>query len=245
MCETCTERGRGWIGWNGFPGREPGAPLGPWIDLSHAVSPAMPCASIFPTPRVSLVREMPKDPFNVTEIGMVVHAGTHVDSPRHYFLDGPAFEDVPLDRLHGPGVVWRIAAEPDQVIGVAELERCRPELRPGDMLALDTGWAARFGTTEYERHPSLAPEAAAWLAERRIKMLACDFATPDLVYHLRQPGFDWPVHRTLLSRGILVCEHLTGHAVLAGRRVEFIFGALAIAGSDGAPARVMARPTTD
>ena len=45
--------------------------------------------------------------------------------------------------------------------------------------------------------------------------LACDFATPDLVYHLRKPGFNWPVHRALLSRGILICEHLTGHAALA------------------------------
>lgn len=245
MCEVCVERGKGWLGWNSLPVRMAGKPLGPWLDLSHPVGPDMPCASIFPRPSLSMLRKMPEDPFNVTELRMVVHAGTHVDSPRHYYLDGPAFEDVPLERMHGPGVVWHVPALPDAVIGVAELERCRPELRPGDILALDTGWAARFGTESYERHPSLSPEAAIWLAERDVKMLACDFATPDLVYHLRQPGFDWPVHRTLLSRGILICEHLTGHAVLAGQRVEFMFGALAIKGSDGAPARVVARLVAD
>lgn len=245
MCGVCAEKNAGWLGWNRLPARTAGKALGPWLDLSHPVGPEMPCASIFPKPSLSMLREMPADPFNVTELRMVVHAGTHVDSPRHYYLDGPACEDIPFDRLHGQGVVWRIEAEIDQVIGVAELERCRPELRAGDILAIDTGWAARFGTPEYERHPSLSAEAAVWLAERDIKMLACDFATPDLVYHLRKPGFDWPVHRALLSRGILICEHLTGHAALAGCRTEFMFGALPIVGSDGAPARVVARQVAD
>ena len=40
---------------------------------------------------------------------------------------------------------------------------------------------------------------------------------------------------------MLIWEHVRGPRPLAGKRVEFIFGALAIAGSDGAPARVMAR----
>lgn len=245
MCEKCEERGKGWLGWNRVPLREPGAPRGPWVDLSHPVGPAMPCASIFPTPSLTMLKRQPEDPFNVTELKMVVHAGTHVDSPRHYYLDGPAFEDVPLERLYGPGLVWHIPAAPDQVLGVAELERARPELREGDILAIDTGWAAKFGTETYERHPSLSAEAASWLAERGIKLLAVDFATPDLVYHLRQPGFNWPVHHILLSRGILVCEHLRGHAVFAGKRVEFMFNALNIAASDGAPARVLARPVAD
>lgn len=241
MCEACAGPGYGWKGWIDLPDVRPGRPMGPWLDLSHRVGSNMPCASIFPAPELSLVREMPRDPFNVMKLSMVVHAGTHVDSPRHYYLDGPAFEDIPLSRLEGPGVVWRILKEPNEIIGVEELEEARPELRPGDILAIDTGWAARFGTKEYEHHPSLSPEAASWLLDRRVKMLACDFATPDLVYHLRQPGFDWPVHRTLLSRGILICEHLTGHAALAGKRVEFIFAALNVEGSDGSPARVMAR----
>ena len=241
MCEKCDERGKGWLGWNHAPLRSPGEPRGPWIDLSYPVGPDTPCASIYEKPSLTPIKRIPADPFNVTELKMVLHAGTHVDSPRHYYQDGPAFEDVPLERLYGPGIVWHIPAEPDRVIGTAELERARPELREGDILALDTGWAEKFGTETYDHHPSLSPEAAAWLVERGIKLLACDFATPDLVYHLRAPGFDWPVHHTLLSRGVLVCEHLRGHAVLAGKRVEFMFNALNIAGSDGAPARVVAR----
>lgn len=245
MCESCVEKGKGWLGWSSLPPAQPMVAAGPWLDLSWPIGPEAPCASIFPRPELNLLREMPRDPFNVTQLSMVVHAGTHVDSPRHYYLDGPACEDIPLERLLGTGVVWRIGAAPAEVIGPDRLEAARPLLRPGDILALDTGWAARFGTADYDDHPSLSPEAADWLVERSIKLLACDFATPDLVYRLRQPGFDWPVHRALLSRGILICEHLRGHDVLAGCRVEFVFGALSIVGSDGAPARVIARLVED
>lgn len=245
MCDQCPRAPDGWLGWIELPAPAPVVPVGEWIDLTYPVSAEMPCASIFPRPSFQRLRSLPDDPFNVTEIRMVAHSGTHVDAPLHYFADSPDMAAIPLDRLQGAGVVWRIEAEPDQVIGADVLAACRPLLRAGDMLALDTGWAARFGTPEYERHPSLNAEAAAWLVERRIKLLACDFATPDLVYHLRQPGFDWPVHRALLSRGILICEHLTGHAALAGKRVEFQFAALPIVNGDGAPARVLARAIED
>ncbi len=228
-----------------MPEARPFTPVGDWVDLSHPVNAQMPCASIFPTPSFTALREVPRDPFNVTEIRMVAHAGTHVDSPRHYFNDAPGFEGIPLDRLCGTGVVWHLPQMPDAVIPLAVLQSAAPALRPGDILAIDTGWTAKAGTADYERHPSLSTEAAEWLVAQRIKLFACDFATPDLVYHLRQPGFDWPVHRALLGDGVLVCEHLTGHAALAGRRVEFVFGALNVTACDGAPARVMARPVAD
>jgi kynurenine formamidase len=58
----------------------------------------------------------------------------------------------------------------------------------------------------------------------------------------RAEGFGWPVHKILLSRGVLIAEHLTGLAPLSGRRVEIIIGALNVEGADGAPARILARP---
>lgn len=241
MCENCVERGRGWRGWIDIPPAELSASKAPWLDLSHPVGPSMPCASIFPPPSFRILKQVPQDPFTVTELTMVVHAGTHVDAPRHFFLDGPAFDEIPLDRLHGQGVVWGIPKAPDEIITADDFERASPKVRPGDIVALETGSTGRFGTELYDRHPSLSTEAAQWLVDHHVKLLACDFATPDLVYHLRQPGFDWPVHNLLLSRGVLVCEHITGHAALAGHRVDFVFAALGIQGSDGAPARILGR----
>jgi kynurenine formamidase len=90
-------------------------------------------------------------------------------------------------------------------------------------------------------HPALAVSAARWLVDRGVKLLGLDLPTPDLAVPRRPPGFDWPVHKVLLSSGVLVAEHLTGLRELAGRRVEAIFGLIRIEGADRAPALVLAR----
>ena len=85
-------------------------------------------------------------------------------------------------------------------------------------------------------------DAADWLVSHQVKLLGVDFSTPDLTAHKRPAGFTWPVHQILLSQGVLVAEHLTNLRSLANQRVEAMFLALPIAGSDGTPARVLARP---
>jgi kynurenine formamidase len=110
------------------------------------------------------------------------------------------------------------------------------------MVLLDTGWAQYINTEKYEDHPFLTIDAADWLVSHQVKLLGVDFSTPDLTAHKRPAGFTWPVHQILLSQGVLVAEHLTNLRSLANQRVEAMFLALPIAGSDGAPARVLARP---
>ncbi|MBK1658879.1 cyclase family protein [Paracraurococcus ruber] len=242
MCVPSPSRGTGWRGWIDVPEAAQVRPAGPWHDLSHPVSEAMPRVPMFGPPTIRRLMCQPADPINVTEFGMVVHTGTHCDAPFHFFSDGPAMDAIPPGRLTGPGVVWRLDLPDDALIEPAHLDAARPLLRPGDILALDTGWSAFVGTPRYEHHPCLSAAAAAWLLDRRIKLLAVDFATPDLPVHRRPPaGFDWPVHRALLSQGVLIAEHVRPPRLLAGGRAEFAFGALAIAGSDGAPARILAR----
>lgn len=244
MCDAMRQAGRGWKGWLDLPAPAATKAAGEWIDLSHVLNEQLPNVPFFPAPRFRQIMSMPEHPLNVTEIQMVVHLGTHVDAPRHFFSDGPAFHEIPLDRLHGPGVVWRIEKEDYGEIGVADLERARPRLAPGDILALDTGWAKFFGTSRYDRHPSLSVDAARWLVEQRIKLLAVDTVTPDLAVNRREKGFDWPVHHVLLSRGVLVSEHLTNLDAISGGRAEFMFTALNVEGSDGSPARVLARKSS-
>lgn len=243
MCDAPHEVGLGWKGWMDLPEAEAPKPTGPWIDLSHPLSRDMPRVAFFPEPRFEQIMEMPEHPLNVTEMQMVVHLGTHVDSPRHFYRDGPAFEDVPVERLHGAGVVWRLDMEPNSTIEPADLEKCTPKLRPGDILVLDTGWSEFVGTTKYDdEHPALSVAAAEWLVARKIKLLAVDFTTPDMPNCRRPEGFDWPVHHVLLAHGVIIAEHLRNVKPLSGGRAEFVFCALNIARADGAPARVLARP---
>src|SRR5262249_47316615 len=66
-----------------------------WIDLTWPLSPTVPRLASFPPPRIERIASIPEQPLNVSELSMVVHVGTHVDSPRHFFNDGPALEQVP------------------------------------------------------------------------------------------------------------------------------------------------------
>ncbi len=245
MCDSVNgDRYNGWRGWMKLPDASGLVGKGPWTDLTWPLSPRVPRISSFPPPRIERIASMPEHPLNVTELSMIVHIGTHVDSPRHFFMDGPAFQDVPLDRLMGPGVVWRIDKPLYGMIEPDDLERMRPLVEPGDIVALDTDCAARVGTDDYGRHPSLSVAAAQWLVDHKVKLLAVDTPTPDIPVDRRPPDFDWPVHHVLLRDGVLVSEQVANLRPLAGQRVEFMFCPLNIEDGDGAPARVLARPLT-
>ena len=181
MCDSArTAPGTGWRGWNTSDTSRPARAAGDWIDLTWPLSPTVPRISSFPPPRIERIASIPEEPLNITELSMIVYIGTHVDSPRHFFSDGPALEDVPLARLMGPGVVWRIDKPLDGMIEPEDFERMRPRLEPGDILLLDTGVAEYVGTPDYDRHAALSVAAAEWLVDRKIKLLAVDIPTPDI-----------------------------------------------------------------
>lgn len=235
---------RTWQGWSSRSDAE-GAQDAGWVELSRVLRNGMPKISYFPEPRFEQIRRMPEDPLNLTEIQMVVHMGTHLDAPCHFVADGPSIDEVPLDRFHGTGVVWSMGElAPHEVIGVDRLEAAAPEVGEDEIVLLDTGWAQHFGTVRYDEHPSLSPDAAQWLVDRRVKLVGLDVATPDMSPAVRPHGFDWPVHQILLSNGVLIGEHLDGLTELAGERVDVLFLPLRIAGADGGPSRALARRRT-
>ena len=230
------------VRWQGWAAPAPRGRT--WTDLSHMLHTGVSRVATFPAPSFGRFKSLPDDPLNVSEIRMVAHVGTHLDAPSHFIPDGPAIDQVPLGRLHGPGVVWRIRRQAGEMIEPEDLDGASPPAQPGDMVLLDTGWSRRFGTAAYDDHPWLSSAAATWLADRQAGLLGVDLPTPDLPVPRRPAdGFGWPVHKILLSRGVLIAEHLTGLAPLAGQRVEIIIGAINIKGADGAPARILARPT--
>ena len=242
MCDNVHHSGKGWRGWRDLPAQQHCMPLGPWMDLTYPLGASVPRAAVFPQPVFRLIKQLPNDPLNGTEMQMVVHIGTHVDAPRHFFVDGPAFHDIALNRLCGSGVVLRIARHAGEAITLGDLQSYQATIRPGDIVAIDTKWSQYAGTPQYHDHPYLSPDAAQWLVDRGVKLVAFDVPTPDLPLSRRPAHYDWPAHHILLSQGVLISENVYGLAALAGQRFEFAFVALNIENADGAPARVIARP---
>lgn len=241
MCD-CDARFRGWKGWRPLPALEALAPKGRWHDLTHPLDADVPRVSLFPVPVFEQVMRMPKNALNVTRMEMIVHIGTHIDAPRHFFLDGPALEAVPIERITGRGIVWRVEAGDAEAIEPSHLAGLEARLRPGDILFLNTGWHHHVGTQRYDDdHPVLSPATADWIVDHGVKLLGMDTPTPDQSLARRQPGFDYPVHKRLLGNGVLVAEHLANLDPLTGKTVEIVCGGLPIVGGDGSPARIIAR----
>src|SRR4051812_3940695 len=198
MCDSHPPRiVRAWQGWIDLPPATHETGAGPWTDLTHRLTEDLSRSPAFPKPVIRQILKMPEGNANITEIQMVVHHGTHVDAPRHFMIDGPAFDEIPLERLYGPAVVWRIEKGPLGVITADDLKNARPKLKRGDMVLLDTGWSEHVNTDRYEDHASLSVDAAEWLVDHQVKLLGVDFSTPDLTAHKRPAGFTWPVHQIL------------------------------------------------
>jgi kynurenine formamidase len=212
------------------------------VDLTQPFADGMFHGRRFPTPRVTRMMTIAEHGLNVTCAEFAVHTGTHIDAPCHFLPDGRSVEQLPLEQTHGRAVGWAVERGPGELIEVADLEGNTPRAEPGHIVTIHTGWDRHYDDHErYRDHPYLSADAAAWLVERGVKLVAFDLPTPDLPEARRPPGFDWPVHRTLLAGGVLIAEHLANLDHVAGHRFELWALPIPIVGADGAPARIVAR----
>jgi kynurenine formamidase len=179
----------------------------------------------------------------VTHLEMAAHVGTHVDAAIHFVPGGKTITEYPLEAFSGPGVVLDVRRDGVVPLGPEELEAARPAIQPGDFVLLWFGYAERYrDAAAYADHPYLTADAADWLLDRGIRLLGTDTITPDVPGPHREAGFDFPVHKRLLGRDVLIVENLgTGLSQLAGKRVEVRAAPFAIEGGDASPIVPLAR----
>jgi arylformamidase len=218
-----------WRGW-------PSAAGGEWVDLTYPISPGLPRLQKFAPPRLEKVSSLPEDPSSVTLIEMVCHTGTHLDAPNHFVVGAPGVDEIPLTQLYGTATVVHIEPAGEAEVRPEALELAA--IGPEEIVILETGWWRTPGDGD---HPYLGEEAARWLVERDVKLVAMDLPTPELPVCRRPADFDWPAHRILLGSGVLIAENLANLGSLPAK-VEALVMPLPIVGADGAPARVLARP---
>lgn len=204
------------------------------IDLSHPLVhgqdnfPSDPKLSIVPHGRVSTLK------YNMTQVSMATHQGTHLDAMYHFLDDGKTIDQMPLDWFYGEAVLLRIPKAPREELRVEDFARHEAVLQPGAKIIYETGWHRQFGQPGYfSDFPSLTQEAARYLVSRKIRMLGMDTPTP---------GRDWyEVHHILLAKEaeIVVVEGLA-HLDQAPDRFTFCGFPLNFKGRDGSPIRAVA-----
>jgi arylformamidase len=169
------------------------------------------------------------------------HLGTHADAPRHFVPNGRTIDEVPLDVLIGPATVADFTGcVPLQEIGVGDLEQRLREKIPARLI-LRTGWSEYFGKMKfYTEYPFLSENAARWLVEKGVRLLAMDTPSPDNPAHSRGASNDSPNHKVLLGAGVVLVEYLANLKALTATEVELIVMPLKLKGCDGSPVRCVA-----
>ena len=205
------------------------------VDLSFDIYDRAPTFSTDPKTAVIEHLRIEDLGYNMTQLLLSTHTGTHLDAPFHFLDDGRTVDRLDLRRGFGPAWVLdfsRKAAKEE--ITVAELERYADSTGPGSRLIFRTGWDRVYPDPRYFTDmPALSVEACRYLAGRRVACVAID-----------TPSVNWSdyatAHRLLLGAEVLIVESLRGLERLQGDRAILLALPLRIRGRDGSPCRAVA-----
>lgn len=162
----------------------------------------------------------------IERINAITHTGTHVDAPYHYGATSegqPArrIDEVPLEWCFAPGVVLDMRhkqpgefIEPDDL--QASLDKIEYQLKPRDIVLLQTDADKRIDSPEYFRQPGLGRDGTLWLVEQGVRVIGIDAYTidrpfADMVADYQRTGdgrYIWPAHFAGITREYCQIEKL-------------------------------------
>jgi kynurenine formamidase len=157
-------------------------------------------------------------------VQVFTHNGTHMDAPVHFLsksADGKpmmTIDQVPLDWFFRPGVKLDFRRMPDgHVVTAAEVEaelkRIGHELKPLDIVLVNTRASERIGTDEYlTAGCGMGREATLYLTSRGVRVTGIDAWGWDVPFvymrerwlKTRDPSIIWEGHRA--GRDIPYCH---------------------------------------
>ncbi|MEM1942596.1 MAG: ParB/RepB/Spo0J family partition protein [Nitrososphaerota archaeon] len=211
------------------------------VDLSQPIFNGMPhIPKILTPPQIRTACNVMVDSVNITNIYMPSHIGTHVDTPRQFFERGKTIEEYDLSRFAGECVIIKVRKNCNQPITLRDVSGYEELVGENSMVFFNTGWGGFFRQPEYNLHPFISEEVAWWLCDAKVSMIGVDTLTPEIPYHMRKDGFDYPIHKILLSNDILILENLNLTPLDGVRRVWITAFPIPIVGCEAAPCRVVA-----
>jgi kynurenine formamidase len=239
-----------------LPGRALAGPVrssGHAQDLTHVFRESLPLfADIFPRPTRDTFVTVPADGFYGQVWRFWEHTGTHLDVPAHFIVGGRTTPELSLDELMSPLAVVdisaRAASNPDTVVTRDDLrayERGHGRIKPGSIVAMNSGWDARAGSEAAYRNadasgtlhfPGFSGAAVEWLIEERdIAGIGVDTLSLD-------PGnaSAFVAHLTLLGANRFGIENLVNLRRIPAKGATAFVGVIPWEEGSGGPARVIA-----
>ncbi len=191
-----------------------------------------------------------KDKFNLGEIRVNEHTGTHVDAPLHFSADGLSVAEIPVQNLIVPLCIIDIAAKAEtdadaQVTpdDVKAWIAANGEIPANACVAMHSGWARHLGTDKFrgadaegkQHYPGFHVEAAQMLLETAAGSIGVDTLSLD---HGISP--DFATHYAWLPEGRFGIECLANLDRLPVTGATLVVGAPKHRGGTGGPARIFA-----
>ncbi|MDW5598366.1 cyclase family protein [Conexibacter stalactiti] len=209
------------------------------IDVSLPVHPAMLHGG--PRPVKTMVETIAGgDAADVSRWLLSAHAGTHVEAPLHLRDGADAIEALPLDLLVGPATVLDLTAVTGEIDAADLVALLGDGGAPERLLLKTTNSAGPLQESDKaDEWVGLAPDAAALLVERGVRVLGVDYLTVESP--AREATFD--AHAVLNGADVVVIESVDLRAVSAGEH-ELICLPLKLRGAEAAPARVVLVPAS-
>lgn len=118
-------------------------------------------------------------------IRVLLHAGTHIDAPRHFGFK-MTLDEIPLEVLCGTGVVVDVKRDTWGVITADDLENVTPKIEEGDRVILNTGWHHFYDDHQKYMlyYPGLDKSGVDWLLAKKISWLGSDTPSPEHRFNL-------------------------------------------------------------
>ena len=217
---------------------EPGTGLR-FVELSHPWGHGVPVWPGDADVKIERGAYHARDGLMSQKIVLNMHCSTHLNAPIHLVQGGQFVGDMPIDRFFSHGVILSIPKQRWEYVTAADLAAAKPQVRPGDIVLIVTGWHKKFSDSQeyFGEAPGLAEDAAAWLIAHGAGIVGID--TPAIDHPLatslglhrngplmrrlpqkyrdetgRDPKQDFPAwnpaHRKLLAAGIPTIENVGG-----------------------------------
>jgi arylformamidase len=207
------------------------------VDLSLDIYDGAP--TFDPDPKTKIKAHLTIDDlnYNMTEIIMSTHYGTHLDAPYHFFDDGRTVENLDVRKGFGIAHVLDFThKKAGDAITIEDIKAHTDKVTKGCRLIFHTDWDKENPEPQYfGEQPYLMVECTTWLAEQGVACIALDTPTT-------YPAEYTDSHHSLLNKDaeVLIIEGLRGIERLQSDKVILIALPLRFIGRDGSPCRAMA-----
>ena len=221
------------------------------VDLGHPIKATDPSWEGKPAYERSTVATVAKDGYTAGKITIEEHFGTHVDAPAHFAANGWTVDQIPVDRLHRPGVRIDVSAktakDPDYRVTVADVKAFEAQygaIAEGTIALIATGWDSRWpDRARYmnekngvKHFPGLSVEADTYLARDR-KVAAIGIDTPSIDYG---PSTGFEAHHVSMGLNVYHIENAAHLTTLPPKDSTVIVAPIDLAGGSGGPTRIFA-----